>query len=60
MKAAKIFKNGQSQDVRLPMEFRFEGDHGFVKNSGNAIILVPVKKSWDALVDSLAKFQMAS
>jgi len=26
MKTAKLFKNGQSQAVRLPKEFRFEGD----------------------------------
>lgn len=24
---AKLFKNGASQAVRLPAEFRFEGDH---------------------------------
>jgi antitoxin VapB len=26
MKVAKLFKNGASQAVRLPAEFRFEGD----------------------------------
>lgn len=56
MKTAKIFKNGQSQAVRLPKEFRFEGDHVFVKKSGNVIILIPAKNSWDALVNSLTKF----
>lgn len=56
MKTAKIFKNGQSQAVRLPKEFRFEGNHVFVKKSGNVIILIPAKNSWDALINSLAKF----
>ncbi len=28
MKTAKLFRNGQSQAVRLPKEFRFEGDAG--------------------------------
>jgi len=56
MKTAKIFKNGQSQAVRLPKEFRFEDDHVFVKKSGNAIILIPAKNSWDTLVNSLTKF----
>ena len=27
MKIAKLFQNGQSQAVRLPKEFRFEGGH---------------------------------
>jgi len=56
MKTAKIFKNGQSQAVRLPKEFRFEGEHVFIKKSGNVIILIPAKNSWDALVNSLTKF----
>jgi len=56
MKTAKIFKNGQSQAVRLPKEFRFEGDYVFVKKSGNVIMLIPSKNSWDSLLNSLAKF----
>ena len=27
VQVAKLFKNGASQAVRLPAEFRFEGDH---------------------------------
>lgn len=30
MKTAKLFQNGQSQAVRLPKEFRFEGDEVFI------------------------------
>ncbi len=56
MKTAKLFRNGQSQAVRLPKEFRFEGDFVYVKKSGNAIILLPARGSWDALVLSLEKF----
>lgn len=56
MKTAKLFRNGQSQAVRLPKEFRFEGDFVYVKKSGNAIILLPAKGSWDSLVESLDKF----
>src|SRR4030042_1136593 len=29
MKTAKLFRNGQSQAVRLPKEFRFKDDHVF-------------------------------
>ena len=56
MKTAKLFKNGQSQAVRLPKEFRFEGDYVFIKKEGNAVVLVPAKKSWDVLFKSLEKF----
>lgn len=56
MKTAKLFRNGQSQAVRLPKEFRFDDDHVFVKKSGNAVILIPARGSWNSLIDSLDKF----
>ena len=56
MKTAKLFRNGQSQAVRLPREFRFEDDHVFVKKSGNVVLLIPAKNSWDTLIQSLDKF----
>jgi antitoxin VapB len=56
MKTAKIFQNGQSQAVRLPKEFRFEGDEVIIKRSGNAVVLIPANHSWDTLADSLNKF----
>ena len=56
MKTAKLFRNGQSQAVRLPKEFRFEGDFVYVKKSGNGIVLLPAKGIWAALVESLNKF----
>lgn len=56
MKTAKLFQNGQSQAVRLPKEFRFEGDEVIIKKSGRAVILIPLVNSWDSLIDSLDKF----
>jgi len=56
MKTAKLFQNGQSQAVRLPREFRFEDDRVYVKKSGNVVMLIPAKGSWDMLVKSLNKF----
>ena len=56
MKVAKLFKNGQSQAVRLPKEFRFEGTQVFIKRVGNAVILLPEHDSWQALFDSLDLF----
>jgi len=56
MKTAKLFQNGQSQAVRLPKEFRFKDDYVFVKKSGNVVVLIPSRNSWDTLVHSLGKF----
>lgn len=56
MKTARLFRNGQSQAVRLPKEFRFEGEFVYVKRSGHAVILLPAKGLWSSLVDSLDKF----
>ena len=56
MKTAKLFKNGESQAVRLPKEFRFEGNEAFIKRAGDAVVLFPKAKSWDPLLQSLDKF----
>jgi antitoxin VapB len=56
MKTAKLFRNGRSQAVRLPREFRFQGDRVFVQKSGKGVLLLPAEKSWDSLVQSLSKF----
>jgi antitoxin VapB len=56
MKTAKLFKNGQSQAVRLPKEFRFEGEKVFIKKMGTAAILLPMTNPWKPLFDSLNKF----
>ncbi len=56
MKTAKLFKNGQSQAVRLPKEFRMTGSEVYIKKQGDAIVLLPKEKSWKSLFDSLHHF----
>jgi antitoxin VapB len=56
MKTAKLFKNGQSQAVRLPKEFRFKGTKVYIKKMGNAVMLIPYQDSWQPLFDSLNEF----
>lgn len=56
MKTAKLFQNGQSQAVRLPKEFRFEGEEVYIKKTGNVVMLIPTAHSWDSLLGSLDKF----
>ena len=57
MKTAKLFKNGQSQAVRLPKEFRMMGTEVYIKKQGEAIILLPKEKSWATLFKSLDQFE---
>lgn len=56
METAKLFWNGRSQAVRMPKEFRFEGDRVYVKRVGNAMGLVPYRDSWRSLFESLEQF----
>ncbi len=53
MQTAKIFMNGNSQAVRLPKEFRLEGDEVVVKKIGDTIVLMPKRYSYTALKASL-------
>jgi antitoxin VapB len=56
LETAKLFMNGRSQAVRLPIGFRFEGDEVFIKRVGNAVVLLPWHNSWQALYESLGEF----
>jgi antitoxin VapB len=56
LETAKLFRNGRSQAVRLPKEFRFEGDKVYVKRVGNAVVLIPYRESWRGLFESLERF----
>jgi antitoxin VapB len=57
---AKLFWNGRSQAVRLPKEFRFEGDRVRVTRMGAGILLEPVPEKkketveeWFARMDAM-------
>lgn len=56
MQTAKLFQNGQSQAVRLPKDFRFEGDSVFIRRIGKAVILQPSDNGWDTLFAALDEF----
>ena len=47
---AKLFTNGRSQAVRIPKEIAFQGvDAVNVEKRGNAVILTPIRKTWESL-----------
>ena len=56
MQTAKLFPNGQSQAVRLPKEYRFEGDRVYIQRVGEAVVLLPYHRGWQVLFDSLGQF----
>lgn len=41
---AKIFKNGRSQAVRLPKQFRFDSTEVKIRKEGNKVILEPMER----------------
>ncbi len=53
---AKLFRNGRSQAVRLPREFRFEGDRVRIRRVGEGVLLEPLisdARKWFAELDRL-------
>jgi len=57
---ARLFRNGRSQAVRLPKEFRFEGDRVRVRRMGAGVLLEPIPEKpketveeWFARIDAL-------
>ncbi len=53
---AKLFKNGRSQAVRLPREFRFEGEQVRIRRVGRGVLIEPMVTDasvWFAELDRL-------
>ena len=56
MPTAKLFRNGNSQAIRLPKEFRMPGEMVKISKKGKQIIIEPLEMTWDAFFDSLGEF----
>lgn len=56
MQTAKLFENGRSQAVRLPKEYRFDGNEVSINKVGEAVILLPVNNKWSGFLSSLSLF----
>jgi antitoxin VapB len=56
MDTAKLFKNGRSQAVRLPKEYRFAGSQVYLRKVGKGVLLMPEEGSWDSLIESVSLF----
>lgn len=53
---AKLFMNGRSQAVRLPKEFRFEGDEVYISRHGDTVIISSKPQTWDDFFDRKPAF----
>jgi len=56
IKKARLLQQDQLQLVELPNNFHFKGEEVFVKQVGNAIVLIPSENPWESLFNSLDKF----
>jgi antitoxin VapB len=51
----RLFKNGQSQAVRIPRALEFKGvDEVEIVREGDAIVLRPIRKSWSSFAEEAA------
>ena len=53
---AKLFRNGRSQAVRLPREFRFEGDRVRIRRVAQGVLLQPLIADTRKWFDELDRF----
>ena len=53
METARVFWSGRSQAVRLPKDYRFEGEEVRIRRHGASIILEPIPADW-AWLDALS------
>lgn len=54
MQTAKLFKNGRSQAVRLPKEFRFDGNEVYVKRVAGGVMLLAKDDPWAPVEEAYA------
>jgi antitoxin VapB len=51
-RTAKLFRNGRSQGVRLPAEFRFEGSEVYIRrNASGDVVLSRRPESWEGFFE---------
>jgi antitoxin VapB len=56
MQTAMLFYNGNSQAVRLPKNFRFQGNEVGIKKIGDSALLYPKEQAWEIFLEGLNNF----
>lgn len=59
-KTAKLFRNGRSQAVRLPSEFRFEGSEVYIRRdlATGDVILSRRPESWEDFFELMKNIEV--
>lgn len=52
MQTAKVFQNGRSQAIRLPKEFRVEGDEVYLKKTAEGFLVI-TRDPWDLFFEGV-------
>lgn len=54
---AKVFRNGGSQAVRLPRDFRLPGDEVLVRREGRRVVLEPLDEWPESFLECLGSLE---
>lgn len=58
-RTAKLFRNGRSQAVRLPADFRFEGNEVFIRRASTGeVILSHRPDSWSSYFELMKSIEV--
>ena len=52
MQIAKVFRNGRSQAIRLPKEFRVETDEVYLKRTAEGFLVIP-RDPWELFFEGV-------
>ncbi|EIO1438418.1 AbrB/MazE/SpoVT family DNA-binding domain-containing protein [Salmonella enterica] len=56
-KVARLFRNGRSQAVRLPVQFEFDADQVYIRQTDNGDLIISKRKyiqdNWNHLLEML-------
>ena len=58
MVVAKVFRNGRSQAIRLPKEFRVETDEVYLRRTPEGFLVVP-RNPWDVFEEGIEEISDA-
>lgn len=56
METATVIRNGQEQSLRLPKNFRLDGNEFLIRRLGNVIMLIPKEEAWNIFMEGLNGF----
>jgi len=56
LQTAKIFKNGRSQAVRLPKEYRFSTSEVYIRRVGNDVVISEKRPTWEMFFNQNSSF----